>query len=111
MKLYCSSLTLLSFTLFTESQIAMDDPILPQIEMEKLVISQNPISNAPLDEVMKFVSSSCKFLDSPANKFSELLGLRIAKTNESMGEVAYMVSNYAILELAKNVFHVGSGLH
>ena len=87
----------------------MGDLILPQAEMEQLVVSQNLVSNAPLDEVMKFVSNSCQLLDSPTNKFSELLGLKIAKRNETMGELAYMVSNYAILELAENVFHVGSG--
>ena len=88
----------------------MGDLILPQAEMEQLVFSQNSVSNADLDEVMKFVSNSCQLLDSPTNKFSELLGLKIAKRNETMGELAYTVSNYAILELAENVFHVGSGL-
>ena len=87
----------------------MGDPILPQAKMEKVVVSQNPVSNAALDEVMKFVSNSCQLLDSPTDKFSELLGLKIAKRNETMGELAYTVSNYAILELAENVFHVGSG--
>ena len=87
----------------------MGDLILPQAEMEQLVVSQNSVSNADLDEVMKFVSNSCQLLDSPTNKFSELLGLKIAKRNESMGEVTYMVSNYAILEVLENVFNVGSG--
>ena len=87
----------------------MGDLILPQAEMEQLVFSQNSVSNADLDEVMKFVSNSCQLLDSPTNKFSELLGLKIAKRNESMGEVTYMVSNYAILEVLENVFNVGSG--
>ena len=78
--------------------------------MEQLVVPQNLVSNAALDEVVKFVSnSSCGSLESTANKFSELLGLKIAKRNETMGELAYTVSNYAILELAENVFHVGSG--
>ena len=81
------------------SQIAISDPILPQ----------NPVSNATLDEEMKFVSNFCQLLDSPTDKFSELLGLKIAKRNESMGKLSYMVSNYAILEVAENVFHIGSG--
>ena len=88
----------------------MDDLILPQAEMEQLLVSQNLVSNAALDEVVKFVSNTSRdFLDSTVESFSKLIGLKIAKRNESMGKLSYMVSNYAILEVAENVFHIGSG--
>merc|ERR1719300_864221 len=88
----------------------MGDPILPQAEMEQLVVSQHLVSNAALDEVVKFVSNtSCESLESTVDSFSKLIGLKIAKRNESMGKLSYMVSNYAILEVAENVFHIGSG--
>ena len=78
--------------------------------MEQLVVSQNLVSNAALDEVVKFVSNtSCESLESAVDSFSKLIGLKIAKRNESMGNLSYMVSNYAILEVAENVFHIGSG--
>ena len=78
--------------------------------MEQLVVSQNLVSNAALDEVVKFVSNtSCESLESTVDSFSKLIGLKIAKRNESMGNLSYMVSNYAILEVAENVFHIGSG--
>ena len=78
--------------------------------MEQLVVSQNLVSNAALDEVVKFVEkNSSEALESTVDSFSKLIGLKIAKRNESMGKLSYMVSNYAILEVAENVFHIGSG--
>ena len=88
----------------------MDDLILPKAEMEQLLVSQNLVSNAALDEVVKFVSNTSReSLDSIVDSFSKLIGLKIAKINERMGKLSYMVSNYAILEVAENVFHIGSG--
>ena len=78
--------------------------------MEQLVVPQNLVSNAALDEVVKFVSNTSReSLDSTVDSFSKLIGLKIAKRNERMGKLSYMVSNYAILEVAENVFHIGSG--
>ena len=74
--------------------------------------AENLATNEAFAEVKKFfLEHSDQVLESGADFFAEKLALKIATRNETLGKAAYMVSNYAILEVAENIFHVGSGIN
>ena len=80
--------------------------------MENLTVApeKGSSSSDPLNTVMELVAGNTDTIfQSGADMFSKLIAKKVMTRNESLGKAAYFLTNYAVLELAENIFNVGSG--